>query len=158
MASIIGHTFAGIINKQIIKTKLSPNKEKLLLCISVFLALMPDFDIIIMHWTPQNLWTPRICFCNLVDMYIDNHKLSTRIPETILKLDTAGTSTDIQIEHEIYWFMETVSINFWTTIREKFVGVEKSISANLSLLFLHDPSGENILLFSGDRQFEWNIG
>ena len=47
MASIIGHTFTGIITKQIIKTKLSPNKEKLLLCISVFLALMPDFDIII---------------------------------------------------------------------------------------------------------------
>jgi membrane-bound metal-dependent hydrolase YbcI (DUF457 family) len=47
MASIIGHTLAGIITKQIIKTKLPSKKEKLLLCISIFLALMPDFDIII---------------------------------------------------------------------------------------------------------------
>ncbi len=47
MASIIGHTFAGIISSQIIKTKLPSRKQKLLLCISIFLALMPDLDVVI---------------------------------------------------------------------------------------------------------------
>jgi membrane-bound metal-dependent hydrolase YbcI (DUF457 family) len=47
MASIIGHGFAGIITKQIIKTKLSYKKERLLLWICLFLAVLPDFDIII---------------------------------------------------------------------------------------------------------------
>ena len=47
MASIIGHGFAGIITKQIIKTKLTYKKERLLLWISIFLAILPDFDIII---------------------------------------------------------------------------------------------------------------
>ena len=47
MASIIGHAFAGIITKQIIKTKLPSGKERLLLFISIFLALIPDFDLII---------------------------------------------------------------------------------------------------------------
>jgi membrane-bound metal-dependent hydrolase YbcI (DUF457 family) len=47
MASIVGHTFAGIIAKQLCRTKLSAKKERLLLCLSIFLALMPDLDIVI---------------------------------------------------------------------------------------------------------------
>jgi len=47
MASIVGHTFAGIIAKQLYRTELPAKKEKLLLCLSMFLALMPDLDIVI---------------------------------------------------------------------------------------------------------------
>lgn len=46
MASIVGHTFAGIIAKQIYKSEISAKKDRLLLSISIFLALMPDLDIV----------------------------------------------------------------------------------------------------------------
>jgi inner membrane protein len=56
MASIIGHAFAGIITKEIIQTKLPSKKENLLLCLSIFFALLPDFDIIFyLAFKPSNM-------------------------------------------------------------------------------------------------------
>ena len=47
MASIVGHTFAGVIAKKFINTRMPLNKERGLTVLVIFLAILPDFDIII---------------------------------------------------------------------------------------------------------------
>ena len=47
MSSFIGHGLSGVISKQCIKTRLSPRKERWLLFLSVFLAILPDLDVLV---------------------------------------------------------------------------------------------------------------
>jgi len=47
MASIIGHAFGGIITKKVVGDRLPISRERVFLFTLVFLALLPDFDIII---------------------------------------------------------------------------------------------------------------
>ncbi len=47
MSSIIGHGLVGVISKQCIKTSLPREKENRLLALSIFLAILPDFDVIV---------------------------------------------------------------------------------------------------------------
>ena len=47
MSSIIGHGLSGVISKKCIKTSLPPQKEKWLLFLSIVLAILPDFDVIV---------------------------------------------------------------------------------------------------------------
>jgi membrane-bound metal-dependent hydrolase YbcI (DUF457 family) len=47
MSSILGHSLAGVMAKQTCQADLSPRKARLLLCVSVFLAVVPDLDVVI---------------------------------------------------------------------------------------------------------------
>jgi membrane-bound metal-dependent hydrolase YbcI (DUF457 family) len=47
MSSILGHSLAGVISKQTVKGSLSRRKERLLLCVAIFLAVFPDLDVVI---------------------------------------------------------------------------------------------------------------
>jgi membrane-bound metal-dependent hydrolase YbcI (DUF457 family) len=47
MSSILGHSLAGVMAKQTFHTGTSSRRERLLLCISVFLAVFPDLDVVI---------------------------------------------------------------------------------------------------------------
>ncbi|MHC4946160.1 MAG: metal-dependent hydrolase [Planctomycetota bacterium] len=47
MSSILGHSLAGVIARQTLEAGLSSRKGRLLLCVAVFLAVLPDLDVLI---------------------------------------------------------------------------------------------------------------
>ena len=47
MASVVGHSFGGVISRQLLRGELDAGKEKRLLALLIFLALMPDLDVLV---------------------------------------------------------------------------------------------------------------
>jgi membrane-bound metal-dependent hydrolase YbcI (DUF457 family) len=58
MASVIGHSFGGVISKQLFKSELEAKKERLLLGLLIFLALMPDLDVLVYIMVQPSGMTP----------------------------------------------------------------------------------------------------
>jgi membrane-bound metal-dependent hydrolase YbcI (DUF457 family) len=46
MSSIIGHSCAGIIVKNLVKTNISPKKNRVLIGLLIVLSLLPDIDVV----------------------------------------------------------------------------------------------------------------